>query len=354
MTADSLEQATKHGTLPESLGWRVFLITAVALFAMAMAAAIWVAIDVLLMVFAAVLLANLIAAPTEWLTRRGLPRGGALALVLVGAFLFALALGSALVPSIASQVPDLTASLSDAITRLRTEIGFSDWAAEISADFNIKSVLPSPAGILGGATGVISSTFGVLADIVILIVLGFYLAASPGLYLNGLVRLVPPAKRGRVRETLVAIGHTLRWWFAGQLVSMTVVGTLTFIGLSILGVPLALVLAVIAFFLTFVPFIGAILAGVPVVLVAFSEGLHVATYAIILYAAIQALEGYVLTPMIQRRSVYLPPALTVVAQVLLGVLLGGLGLMLATPLAAAAQVAVNKLYIEDVLGEAAP
>ena len=351
MTTDTLDRAKARGMLPDGLGWLVFTVAMIALFAVALAAAIWLAIDVLLLLFAAVLLANLLGAPADWLVGRGLPRGGALALLVATAVLLIGGLGSVLVPSITAQVPELASSLGDAVDRLRSGIGLSAWAEELRSEFDLQSMLPSPGGVIGGATGVISSTFGTLANVVILIVVALYLAASPGLYLEGAIRLIPPTKRARARETLVAIGHTLRWWFVGQLGSMSVVGLLTFLGLTILGVPLALVLAVIAFVLAFIPYIGPILAGIPVLLVAFSVGPATAAYALVLYAGIQSLESYILTPMIQRRSVYLPPALTVVAQILLGVLLGGLGIMLATPLAAAGLVAVQRLYIEDVLGD---
>ena len=107
-----------------------------------------------------------------------------------------------------------------------------------------------------------------------------------------------------------------------------------------------------AFLLAFIPFIGAILAGIPVVLVAFSQGLSTRRAdALAIYSAIEMFEGYLLSPLVQRRSVALPPALTIAAQVLLGVLLGVLGVALATPIAAAAMVAIQRLYVEELLGE---
>jgi len=140
----------------------------------------------------------------------------------------------------------------------------------------------------------------------------------------------------------------------GQLISMTAVGLSSYLGLRLLGVPLALTLAVVAFLLTFIPFIGPLLSGIPVVLVAFSQSPTLALYALLLYTAIQLFEGYVLTPNVQRRSVSLPPALTIAAQVLLGVLVGALGVTLATPLAAAGMVVVNRLYVEEVLEDDQP
>jgi predicted PurR-regulated permease PerM len=183
------------------------------------------------------------------------------------------------------------------------------------------------------------------------VVIGVYLAADPDLYLRGVGHLVPVRHRQVTRELLEAIGHTLRWWIVGQLVTMTTVGLLTYIGLSLLHVPLALILGLVAFLLTFIPFIGAITAAIPVILVAFSQGATTGLYALAVYAGIEMFEGYVLSPLVQRHSVSLPPALTIAAQVLLGVLLGVLGIALATPLAALTLVVINRLYVEALLGE---
>jgi predicted PurR-regulated permease PerM len=154
-----------------------------------------------------------------------------------------------------------------------------------------------------------------------------------------------------VREVLDAIGHVLQRWLVGQLVLMAIVGTITWIGLALLGVPFALPLALFAGLSEFVPYVGPIVAAIPAVLVGFAEGPHLALWVAGLYIAVQSIESYVLTPLIQQRAVYLPPALLLFSQVVLGVTAGPLGVIVATPLAAAGLVAVNKLYVEDVLGD---
>ena len=335
----------------QSLGWRVFEITSIGLAVLLAAAFMWFALDVLLLLFAAALLAAVLRAPTDALARLGVPDRLALALVVVVVLAFLVGLGRALAPQVVSQLPQLVESLADTITQVQRDLGLEEGAEQVAENFNLEQMLPSTAGLVGGATGLIASTFGAMANLVILVVVGIYLAASPSLYVDGITRLVPQHKRERVQDTLRAIGLTLRWWMIGQLISMTVVGVLSYIGLRLLGVPLALVLALIAFLLTFIPFLGPILSAIPVVLVATSQGFETALYTLALYALIQSLEGYVLTPMVQRRTVALPPALTVSAQVLLGVLAGAIGVVLATPVAAAGLVAVKMLYIEAVLGE---
>ena len=118
------------------------------------------------------------------------------------------------------------------------------------------------------------------------------------------------------------------------------------------GIPFAAVLGVLAGLLDFIPNIGPLLGLVPALLVAFGVDGAKVVYVLLLYLGIQTLEGYILTPMIQRRAVDLPPALTIAAQVAMGLLGGGLGLLLAVPLAAVLLVAVRMAYVEDVLGEA--
>lgn len=135
---------------------------------------------------------------------------------------------------------------------------------------------------------------------------------------------------------------------------MIVIGVLTAIGLWLLGVPMAVTLALIAALLTFIPNIGPILAVVPAALLALLQSPMQVVYVCLLYFGIQTFESYLLTPLVQRRTVSLPPALTIFAQVLAAVLLGGLALSLATPMAAALVVLVRMLYLEDVLGDREP
>lgn len=338
------------GALPPDAGWRIADATLILLGVLALALVCWFAIDVLLLLFGAVLLANGLRAPTDGLaTRTGMPDALALALTCL-LFVATLAgVGGLLMPQFAEQVPKLIENLTDTIMQFNRSLGLEATAKEVAGEVDIMSALPSPAGLLGGATTLVSSTFGLLANVVILLVVAIYLAATPQLYFNGLVRLFPKERRARARETLGAIGHTLRWWIIGQTIAMTVVGILSFVGLTLLGVPLALALALIAFMTNFVPFIGPIISGVPAVLVAFSDGPQTALWVVLLYTAIQSFEGYVLTPMVQRESVDLPPALTIGAQVMFGVLFGALGVIFATPLAAAGLVAVRMLYVEGVL-----
>jgi predicted PurR-regulated permease PerM len=168
---------------------------------------------------------------------------------------------------------------------------------------------------------------------------------------RGITKLFPIEKRPRVREILYQIVDMLGWWLIGKAGSMLVIGILTWIGLWIIGVPLSLTLGLIAGLLSFIPNFGPILSAVPAILLGFIDSPVKALYVLILYIVVQLIESNLITPMIERRTVELPPALTIISQLALGVLIGGLGLVLATPLLAVVMVLVQTVYIQDVLGD---
>ena len=157
--------------------------------------------------------------------------------------------------------------------------------------------------------------------------------------------------REHTGDILDELHETLHSWLVGTFVVMIIVGALTTTGLWLLGMPLALALGLIAFFLEFVPYIGPILAAIPAVLVASSLGSGEVLFVVLLYWAVQSLEGYVLTPLIFQRRLHIPPMITISAQVVLGTLLGVVGVIFATPLTACAMVLVQRLYVEDALGD---
>lgn len=305
--------------------------------------------DVLLLVFAAILLAVILLRTSRFVARHtGLRRGFTLALLLAAL----VAIGASGIwwrgPDIAAETGDLMAQLRQRGMELREALHGTGWGEML---FNRARDYVTGEGAAGAATGIATSTLGFLGSLVVLIATSIYLAATPGLYLNGAVRLLPPEWRGRGRDVLSAIGDTLAGWFVGQLVDMIVVGAVSYAGLALLGVPLAGTLAMIAALMNFVPYVGAIVGAAPAVLVALGDGIPLATQTAALFVAIQAVEGNLIAPLIQRRTIALPPVLTILSQTVLGTLFGPMGLVLATPLAAAALVAVRMIYIEDVLGD---
>lgn len=212
-------------------------------------------------------------------------------------------------------------------------------------------ISPSLGEMIGGVSGAFSTVAGALVNLAVILVIAVYLAWEPPLYERGVVHLVPVASRDRVGEALKALGGGLRSWMVGRLASMAVVGVLTTVGLIVTGIPLPLALGLIAGLFSFVPFIGPILAAVPAVAVGLTEGTSAAALVVAVYLGVQFLESYLITPLIQRSVVSLPPALLVGSQVVMGVLFGLIGVFMAAPLTVAVVILVQVLYVEGELGD---
>lgn len=303
-------------------------------------------IQVWLLVFAGLLLAVLLSTAADSVTRwTGSPRGVSLALVLLILTLTVGAATFALWPSISEQADELTTRLPAAWSELRGWIDDRPWGEWLVGRIDPERVV-AQQDMVNQATSALSSTATAIGGLVVMLFIGIYVAAEPSLYLCGIRRLLPQMAHGRFDTLTQELGSVLRWWLVGKLLSMTVVGVMTSLGLWLLNVPLALVFGLIAAALTFVPNIGPVLSVVPPALLALTDEPRTAAYVVALYLAIQTVESYAITPIIQRRTVSLPPALTITAQVAFGLLVGPLGVVVATPLTAVAVTAVRVLYVE--------
>jgi predicted PurR-regulated permease PerM len=314
---------------------------------------LWYAIDVVFLAFIGVLLAILLRTPADWLSRRtGLREGWSLA--LVGALLAALLIGAGALfgRGIALQAVQLTSRIPEIVETFKEQLQQSELGGRVVELAESSGAFASgETAFLGRGLGLIGSTFGALANLIIVLFFGMFLALQPALYVDGALHLVPKKKRARVRDTLYAIGEVLRRWLIAQSLLALVVTLVVGAGLLALGAPFALPLALLAGLMEFVPYIGPLLAAVPAVMVGFAESPQLAGTIALLYLAVQLLESYLLAPLVQHKAVDLPPAMVIFSQVLMGVVVGGLGVAVATPLAAAALVAINMIYVQDVLGE---
>jgi predicted PurR-regulated permease PerM len=308
------------------------------------------AADVLLVLFGGILFAVFLRGAADLLSDHSRLRPQ-LSLTIVSVLLFAvLGVGGWLLAAeVADQLNQLSVNLARLWQQIETQLRRETWGRQLLA-IVARAQNEAPAAQMSARiTQAVSTTLGALTNFAVIVFIGVYMATNPGWYQRGVLRLVPPPRRRRGRELMSAIGHTLRWWLFGRAVGMVIVGTLTTVGLLLLDMPLALGLGVIAGALDFVPFVGPIIAAVPGVMIAFEGGATQAMYVAALYFGIQLLEGYVITPLIEQRSVRLPPALTISAQVLLGVLIGAVGVVFATPLVAVLAVLIKGLYVEDTL-----
>ena len=337
-----------------SFARRVLVATLVVMGVLLLLLLIWYSADLLMLVFAGVLIAILLSTLTDFVQRRtGLSYGLSLALVSLGLVVLIGLTVWLVMDRIVDQMGQLRTILPQAIQNVNSYVARYPWAQ------NAVDNLPNPADwvatrggtIISQFAGLASTTLGGIVNAIIVFIIGVYLASQPDIYSRGLNHLVPFEYRARLGDILNTSHLALQRWLMGRFGLMFLNGALTMIGLWILGVPLAFTLGVLMGILNFVPNFGPWIAAVPAVLVAFLQGPQQALYVGLLYIALQSIDGYILTPIVDRRSVELPPVLTIVAQVLLGLAFGFVGILLASPLTAVAMILVKMLYVEDLLGD---
>ncbi len=214
---------------------------------------------------------------------------------------------------------------------------------------SVSSLLPSSAKSFGLAKNFFATAFGGMTDVLILAFLAIYFCFSPEKYRAGTVRLVPPSWRNRLLDLMDESSQTLWRWMLGRLLAMAIVGILFGIGLAVIGIPMPVELGIFAGLVTFIPNIGGIAAVIPALLLASQQGSTAFISVSLLYLAIQTVESYLITPMVQQHQVSLPPAMVILAQILGGLIFGFWGVVFATPLVAVAMLWTKRLYVEGWL-----
>jgi predicted PurR-regulated permease PerM len=214
--------------------------------------------------------------------------------------------------------------------------------------------LPSAGALASSGGAIISQTFKLLLGTVsavsnffIVLFLGLTFAAQPGVYRKGLLFMAPARHRARVTVIVDRIGETLERWLIAQIITMLAVFFVTSIGLAIIGIQSSFILGIQAGLLAFIPTVGALIAGLIVVLASLASGWVAAASAFALFLGVHVLESYILTPMIQRQALDIPPATLFAFQILLGVVFGIWGLALALPLMAIAKVMIDHFKAEE-------
>lgn len=210
--------------------------------------------------------------------------------------------------------------------------------------------LPSAGAIASGGGAIVTQTLKLLLGTVsavgnffIVLFLGLSFAAQPGVYRKGLLALAPARHRHDVTIVVDRISDTLERWLIAQMITMAAVFLVTWIGLSIIGIQSSFILGIQAGLLAFIPTVGALIGGLIIVLASLASGWVAAASACVLFLGVHALESYILTPIIQRQALDIPPATLFAFQILLGVVFGLWGLALALPLMAIVKVTMTYL-----------
>lgn len=302
-----------------------------------------VAFNILLMVLAATLISVFFHALGDAIERRTHIRHSLSIFISVAGtiLIFILLLwfmGNTLLVQIASLSEDFPGLINKAEDGLRqTTIGMQ---------ILDRISLYNTSKLMGAIEGFFNTSFGVLGNIYIIVFLSIFFTISPTIYINGLIKLAPPQAKKDMKIVLERIWQVLKGWLKGAMIAMLLITILNVIGLTVLGIPMALTLALMAGMLNFIPNFGPLIAMIPAVLIGFTISINMALIIAAMYVLIQALESNVITPMIQKKMIDLPPALTILSQVIMGTFSGVLGILLATPLLAIVIILVDELYVK--------
>ena len=314
---------------------------------------LWQLRILLLMLFGAIVVASIFRAVADAICRyTRLPNSVATGLsiaVVLGSLAALIALFGS---HVAQQVQTLRDTLPDAWKTLEQRVG----DIGLGEQFNrlVATITAPGGGSLSGFGRTLLSIGSGLADLLVVIFAGIYLATQPNFYRIGAIKLVPPVRRKIAAEAMLESERALRLWLKGQAIAMVVVGLLTGFGLWALGMPSAFTLGLIAGVLEFIPFAGPIIAAIPAILLALAVSPELALWVTLLYVAVQQFEGNLLTPLVQQYAVDLPGAILLFSLIGFGSLFGTLGVILAAPLAVVMMVLVKRLYVIETLDTMTP
>ena len=299
-----------------------------------------VLVQPLLIIFAGFILATMLDGGVR-LLGRVLPiwRGLRLLIIVMLVIVFLLTTFYLTGLRVAEQIGQLRATLEVQSVRVSAWLSAQGLMPGVS---DMEGMARQAFGGIGRLTSWIGTAIGAITSFAMIAVIGLFIAVDPTTYERGLLWMIPSDARPEFARTTTKIGSTLRRLLAGRLLGMIVEGVLTGIALSLGGVPMAMLLGIIAGILAFIPNIGAIVTGLLMIAVGFSAGVDTGIWAIGTYLIVQTFDGYLVVPMVAKRTVDLPPALTLSAQILASALFGIIGLALADPMTAVVKAALER------------
>ena len=316
-----------------------------------------VAAGVITIIFA--MLFSAVAAPLE---RRGVPRA-------VGAFAGVLALFVAVggllalvVPPLAGQVRDFARQLPSLVDDLAGQLaaltgGDGARRAGDRLERNFDDLVGDPARFLGPLAEIGLGLVGIASALAVILITAYFMAARPQPLVAGVLRLLPPQRREWGAAVFERLRQAWTGWMRGVLIDMLVTGTLLYAGLSLIGLDYAIMFAALSALLVVVPYFGAIVGGVPPVLLALTESTELGVLTLAVYLVVQQLESNVIVPLVMARQVKLHPAVIAIGVVVVSQLFGLVGVFVAVPLAAAFVILVEEIWVrplEQRRGIAAP
>lgn len=329
--------------------WVGFLAVVIAIYIL------WKIRQVLLLVFAAIVLATALNRVVGWLQRVGVKRGIAIGIVAIALLGILVGLFAIVEPPLVEQFQQLVNLVPNMLEGLRD---WSNWVQtfipqQLLNIGNLGNLIPRLQPLITQVVGNVYTWFSdlvaIILNLLLVFVLSIMLLANPSPYRRGFILLFPAFYRRRVNDILSECETTLVGWITATIFDMAVIGVVTFIGLSVLQVPLPLVNALLAGFLEFIPNVGPTLSVLPPVAVALLDSPWKAVAVVILYLLIQQFESYFLVPFVMKSQVDLLPAVTLLAVVIFGLLFGFLGILLALPLVIVLKIWLQELLVKDIL-----
>jgi predicted PurR-regulated permease PerM len=318
---------------------------------------LWLARSVFIVTFLGILLGLAVARAADRLEHWKIRRGIGAPLVVLAAVAVLIAIIAFTAPTIHEQTRELTTELP------RSAQQVDRWLDRTPAGTLLQQQGKPQAGgftarlanELRGATRflfpILSSTFAAAGGAIIVLFIAMYVGATPGLYRQGLMHLIPHRNQEHAGELLTTLRETLRQWLIARLLAMIAIGAITGVGLALLGVKGAAALGLLAGLLEFIPFFGPFASAVPAIAIALVDSPTKALWVAMLYLVVQQLEGNIITPLLLEKRLDIPPVLTVVAVSALGIVFGVLGMLIAEPLLATVLVLTKVLYVRDVVGD---
>ncbi|CDF78631.1 conserved hypothetical membrane protein (UPF0118) [Formosa agariphila KMM 3901] len=283
-------------------------------------------------------LSSFIQKKTKW------KEGICVAISIISTFLIVIGLFWLIGAKVQDQMAELVETLPKTVENAKAKLNESSIGRNIVDNFSSVDSIEKAQGFAGQF---FQSTFGFFGDLYVVLFIGIFFTISPKIYINGLVQLIPIKGQEAGKQVLNNISNQLLNWLKGTFFSMFVVFVLTAIGLAIIGIPLWLVLALLAGLISFIPNFGPLIALIPAVLIGLLQSPETALLVVGLYILIQFIESNFITTLVQKKLLDLPPALIIIAQLIMGTLTGIWGLVLATPIIVILIVLVQDLYIKN-------
>ena len=304
-----------------------------------------IAFNVLLMILAGSLIAVYFHGLGDLIQRKThLSRRPSMILSIAGSFIILAVLLWFMGTKIQNQIAVLTDSLPNTIAAARAKMD------ETPAGKKVLTYLSGDNSekLFSTAQRFFSTSFGVLGNLYIILLLSIFFTANPSVYKNGILMLVPSSSKQLARTAMERISTALKGWLKGTMLSMVLISVLIATGLTIMNIPGALVLSLLTGMLKLIPNFGSMAAMVPGVLLALTVSTNTAITVALIYIISQTVVSNIVTPLIQKRMINLPPALTIISQVIMGTLSGALGIILAVPLLAILIILIDELYVKKI------